>query len=218
MKNKYVFVIIYSILACGVLYIIENIYSPSYIIIVIQKILLFVIIPIILIKTLKITQNTFWIITKKSFLYGIHFWVIASIGIIWSYFVFQSMIDWGNISQSVWERWITKEIFIFVFAYIMFGNALIEEFFFRWFIFNFINNFSKIFAYLFSWVLFSLYHIAIFWTWFEGVVLWIALLWLFLWWLFFSFLYEKTNGIWAAYIFHIIADLIILIIWYQYLF
>lgn len=218
MKIKYLGIILYSLIACSILYIVENIYSPSYIMIILQKILLFVGIPLGIIHFLKIKQNTFWVFTKKSILYGISSWIIASIIIIWSYFILKSLIDWQTISQSVQERWITKEIFIFVFLYIMFWNALIEEVFFRWFIFNIINNFSKIFAYLFSWVLFSLYHIAIFWTWFEGIVLWVALLGLFLWWLFFSFLYEKTNGIWAAYIFHIIADLIILIIGYQYLF
>jgi hypothetical protein len=46
-------IIIYSIIAVILLYITENIFHPEYIIQMLQKILLFVIIPLILTKYLK---------------------------------------------------------------------------------------------------------------------------------------------------------------------
>lgn len=218
MNKKLLWITLYAITACSILYMVEHIFTPSYILIIVQKVLLFIIIPLIILYSSRRHKDALWNMNKKSIFYGVVFWVLASITISWSYLIFQSQIDWQSITTSLRDRWITQEVFLFVFAYIMFGNALIEEFFFRGFVFQTLKRHLKIFAYIFSALLFSLYHIAIFGTWFDGIILVIALIWLFLWGLFFSFLYEKTNGIWAAYIFHIIADGAILIIGYQNLF
>lgn len=218
MNKKLLWITLYAITACSILYMVEHIFTPSYILIIVQKVLLFIIIPLIILYSSRRHKDALWNMNKKSIFYGVVCWVLASITISWSYLIFQSQIDWQSITTSLRDRWITQEVFLFVFAYIMFGNALIEEFFFRGFVFQTLKRHLKIFAYIFSALLFSLYHIAIFGTWFDGIILVIALIWLFLWGLFFSFLYEKTNGIWAAYIFHIIADGAILIIGYQNLF
>jgi membrane protease YdiL (CAAX protease family) len=179
-----------------------------------QKILLFVIIPLILTKYLKCKVWSFWKIQKSSFIYGISFWLLWAFVIWITYFLLNEYIDWEAIKESISNRWVNQTTFIFIFVYIMFWNSLVEEFFFRWVIFNNLINYSKKIAYFLSSILFALYHITIFWTWFEGSILLLALFWLFLWAMFFAWLFEKTKWIWWAWIFHIIADLVILIIWY----
>jgi len=217
-KNKFILIILYSIISCLLLYIAENIYSFHYFITVLQKIIFFVVIPIFLLHLLNYKEPIIWKINKNSFKYGIFFWLLAVIWISVSYLFLRDYIDWWNISNALNEKWVNEKTFIFIFIYIMFWNSLIEELFFRGFIFNIIWKFHKIFAYIFSSLLFSLYHIAIFWTWFSPMIILFGVIWLFLGWLFFSFLYDKTKWIWAAYIFHIIADLVILIIWFIHLF
>ncbi len=62
----------------------------------------------------------------------------------------------------------------------MFGNSLIEEYFFRGVIFRSLFERLPVFAYIISSLLFSLYHLAIFGTWFSGYILFLALFGLFL--------------------------------------
>lgn len=218
MKKSLKVILIYSIIACSLLYITENIYTPTYIVIVLQKIISFIILPIILWYYLK---ESFWKlgkINKSSLLYWIWFWLLWAT-IVWiTYYILRDSIDWISIKESLTNRWVTSATFIFIFIYIMFGNSLIEEYFFRWVIFHSLLKHSKKLAYSTSSILFALYHMAIFWTWFSWFILYLAVFWLFMWAIFFSWLYQKTKWIWAAWIFHIIADLVILIIGYIELF
>ncbi len=211
-------IFVYSIFSCFLLFVSENIFHPTYIIQMIQKIVLFVILPIFILKYFSKKFSKFWVISKSSFLYWIWFWILWAFAIWITYYFLQDSIEWESIKESITSRWVNGVTFIFIFAYIMFWNSLIEEFFFRWIVFDSLLKYFKSFAYIFSSLLFSLYHFAIFGTWFQWYILLLAFVWLFLWGLFFSWLYKKTNGIWWAYIFHIIVDLVILVIWYNELF
>jgi membrane protease YdiL (CAAX protease family) len=211
-------IIVYSIFASVFLYITENIYHPSYIILVIQKILLFIFVPLSIWYYFKTHIWKFGKISKQSLLFWTIFWILWALIIFGTYFLLKDYIDWELIKNSLEVRWINSTTFIFVFIYVMFWNSLIEEYFFRWFIFHSLVAKNKIFAYIFSSLLFALYHLAIFWTRFSWYLIFLALLWLFIWALFFAWLYQKTKWIWWAYIFHIIVDLVIVIIWYVELF
>lgn len=72
-------------------------------------------------------------------------------------------------------RHINEKTFTIIFLYIMFGNSLLEEYFFRGIIYYQASQISKPFAYLLSALMFSLYHIVIFSTWFSGYILGLAL-------------------------------------------
>lgn len=207
-------ILIYSIIACLLLFIVENFFHPSYFIQMTQKILSFIIIPLLLWKYLHISFWRFWKLDKKSIVYWLWFWVLW-VFVIWlAYILLKDVIDWQAIWNSMNSRDINSNTFIIIFLYIMFWNSFIEEYFFRWIVFRSLSKFTLKYAYLISSIMFSLYHIVIFWTWFKWYLLFIALLWLFIWWLFFAWLFNKTKGIWSAWIFHILADAIILIIWY----
>jgi membrane protease YdiL (CAAX protease family) len=211
-RNK--IILIYSVIACLLLYITENIFHPTYAIQMIQKVLSFIVIPIILSKYLWFTFWKFWKVEKSSILYWFWFGLFWAIVIWLSYYLLRDSIQWWDIASSLNSRGITSTTFIFIFIYIMFWNSLVEEYFFRWIIFRSLKDFSKKFSYIISSTMFALYHFAIFGTWFHWYLLWLALFWLFVWGLFFAWLYEETKWIWWAWIFHIIADFVILVIWY----
>jgi membrane protease YdiL (CAAX protease family) len=150
--------------------------------------------------------------------YGIWFGLLSVVIISIAYYFLRESIDWQAIRTSANARGVNETTFLLAFAYIMFGNSLVEEYFFRGVIFRNALWISQIFAYLLSACMFSLYHITIFGTWFSGFILWLALFGLFIGGLFFAWLYKKTGGIWWAWIFHIFADLTILVIGYVEIF
>lgn len=218
MEKQTKVILLYSIISCIFLYITENIFHPTYIVQMFQKVITFIVIPLFLGKIMWFTFWKFWKINKRSFLYWTWFWIIWVFVISLTYFLLSNIISWEAISQSLTNREVNETTFIFIFVYIMFWNSLVEEYFFRWIIFNsLIKRYEKT-AYILSSSMFSFYHFAIFWAWFKWYILWLAIFWLFIWGLFFAWLYKKTKWIWSAWIFHIFSDFIILIIWYYMFF
>jgi membrane protease YdiL (CAAX protease family) len=108
---------------------------------------------------------------------------------------------------------ITAANFIFIAIYITLGNSLLEEFFFRGFIFLNLRQLGKEkFAYLFSALLFAIYHISIFQSWFTLPLMLLSLFGLFTIGIVFNWLNTKTNTIINSWIVHIFADLAIILI------
>ncbi len=211
-------IFVYALIVCVLLFLVENVYHPVYSIQIIQKLLTFIVIPVIAGYFLRRTLGKFWKFGKDALVYGIGFWLLSICIISTTYYLLADVIEWEAISKSLSNRWVNESTFLLAFAYVMFGNSLVEEYFFRWVVFRILLEKSSIIAYTVSSVMFSLYHIPIFWTWFSGYVLVLALSGLFVWWLFFAWLYRKTGGIWGAWIFHIFADLAIVAIGYKELF
>lgn len=180
-----------------------------------QKVVSFLVIPLVLGWMLHRPIGRFGHITRASVLYGVWFGFVSMVVIGLTYWLLRESIDWEAIQLSMESRHINEMTFLLVFAYIMFGNSLTEEYFFRGVVFHTLRENSRWSAYLVSAGMFSLYHITIFGTWFSGWILGLALFGLCLWSVFFSWLYEKTGGIWGAWIFHIFADLAILVIGYM---
>ena len=213
-----VYIFIYSLIVCMALYITENIYHPVYLVQMIQKIVTFFVIPVIVGYFGKQWIGKFGKIWRTSFIYGVGFWLLSALIISITYYLLQDVIDWNAIRSSIDVRWVNESTFLFAFLYIMFGNSLIEEYFFRWVVFRVLFERSYILAYSISALMFSLYHITIFGTWFSGYILFLAIFWLFIGGIFFAWLYRKTGDVWWAWIFHIFADLAILVIGYIELF
>jgi uncharacterized protein len=204
----------YAFIVCICLYITENIYHPVYLVSLLQKVWSFVLLPILMgyIWTQQITKMG--AMNKSSVIYGIGFGILSMIVITITYLLLRDIIDWSAIRSSMESRHITESTFILVFLYIMFGNSFIEEYFFRGQVFYNLASSTRLWAYVTSALMFSLYHITIFGTWFSGWILILALFGLICGGVFFAWLYEQTRGIWWAWIFHIFADFAILAIWY----
>ena len=81
--------------------------------------------------------------------------------IVGSYFLTRNIIDFSNVTSSLSKNMgITSTNFIYVSLYISLMNSFLEEFFFRGFGFITLKKYtSRKTAYLFSSVLFAIYHI-----------------------------------------------------------
>jgi membrane protease YdiL (CAAX protease family) len=92
-------------------------------------------------------------------------------------------------------------------------NSFLEEFFFRGFVFlNVYETGNKGWAYLFSALLFALYHIAIFATWFNIPLMLLALFGLMVIGFVFNYLDTLSNNFLNSYLVHIFANLAIVLI------
>lgn len=216
MKKAYIISI--SLIACIILYLVEQVLSVDYITKTIAKLMLFSALPFIYImfvekSSIKEALNLrgFELTNLKL---GIFFGVFSFSVILVSYFILRGYIDFNSIAQELQTKSkITPSNFIFVGLYITFGNSFLEEFFFRGFIFlNLFNQGYIRFAYIYSSLLFGLYHIAIFKTWFSPFLIGIALFGLISVGIIFDWLNTRSGNFINSWLVHILADSAIIII------
>ncbi|MBB6453828.1 membrane protease YdiL (CAAX protease family) [Salirhabdus euzebyi] len=219
MTKKHMWTIIsLTIISCLLMLIIEQGLQTTYFTKTIAKIILFLAVPLFYIrfilkekilvflnlKNIDITR------LKTGFLFGILSFLI----ILVAYYVLKDFINAETIISDLKNRLhITPEIYIFIALYITFGNSLLEEFYFRGFIFLKIyqTNHKKL-AYVFSAALFAIYHVAIFINWFNIWLIMLALIGLFTVGLIFNWLNTKSNNFLNSWILHILADIAIVAI------
>jgi membrane protease YdiL (CAAX protease family) len=207
--KQYIKYIILSFLICTILYIVEQIIQVSFLIKLGVKPILLIMVPLIcygfIIKFKK--PNIEYI--KRGLLSGIIFFCCVMI----VYFILSKFIDFRTISSDLLERYnITKSVFIWIGLYVIFINSFLEEFFFRGFVFLNIAKENKWVAHIYSALLFSVYHVSIFATWFSFPIMALCLFGLFAVGIFFNLLDIKTNSIIPSWISHIFADIAIIII------
>lgn len=129
-------------------------------------------------------------------------------GIMTAYFILRSFIDLDNIQNILSDSLnISKTNFIYVALYISFINSLLEEFFFRGFIFlNLNGTMTRWKAYVISAFGFSIYHVAILSNWFNPLLFIVALIGLFVGGVIFNWLDEKTQNIYNSWLVHMFAN------------
>ncbi|MGK0469321.1 MAG: membrane protease YdiL (CAAX protease family) [Clostridium sp.] len=147
---------------------------------------------------------------KMGFLFGILSFLIILI----AYYILRNVIDLQSISEDLQNKSkITASSFIFVGLYITLGNSFLEEYFFRGFIFlNLYEHNSKKFAYIYSSLLFGLYHIGIFKAWFNIELVGLALLGLIAVGFIFNWLDTESENFINSWVVHIFADSAIILI------
>ncbi|MRH43853.1 CPBP family intramembrane metalloprotease [Aquibacillus halophilus] len=219
--REIVYVIILSVVACLTLYFLTQIVEVNYALQTILKVCFFVVIPIgyvYFVKKIKFTHYLNWKTllhnpSKLSWIFAISTFTIILI----AYFFLGSFVDFNSIASELREKSdITASNFIFIGLYITFGNSLLEELFFRGFIFKnlYHTNYKKT-AYLFSSLLFALYHIAIFKTWFNIWLIILCTIALFAIGMLFNWLNANSKGFMNSWIIHIFADAAIIIVGFR---
>lgn len=216
MKNRYI--IVSSLIACILLYFVEQVLVVSYLVKTVLKIMFFIIIPFIYMKFIKIQspsnaekyKNTDKYHLKMGFLFG----SLSFLIILITYYLLRNVVDLQSISYELQNKSkITASSFIFVGLYITLGNSFLEEYFFRGFVFlNLYEHKSKKFAYIYSSLLFGLYHIAIFKTWFSIELIGLALIGLITVGFIFNWLDTKSRNFFNSWIVHVLADSAIILI------
>ena len=206
MKKKDILIIISALFSCILMAIVDGVIMPGYIIKSIVKIITFLIIPFICCRIFKeIHFKELFIPNKKGIgialiLGGIVFGIIFG-----NYHIFKNIFNFSSIATSLTSSTgVDKSNFIYVSIYISLVNSMMEEFFFRGFVFKNINN--KKFAYIFSSVIFALYHVAMMIGWFDILVFLLVLAGLFVGGILFNLLNEKFKTVYVSWIVHMFAN------------
>lgn len=214
MKNRsIIYVLIISIFCVGCLFYVEQVMMIPYIYKTILKIPMFIILPYI-VKRIYLKEKMNFTISGSNLKWLVLLACSISLVIIIAYLITQSYIDTTLIVDDFNNRMkISKTVFVFAALYTIFANSFIEEYFFRGFIFQTLdqNGFTKL-AYIISSLLFAIYHIGIFMTWFSLPIMMIVLLGLFIGGIIFSYFVKHTGSILASYIIHLSADISIVLI------
>ncbi|MCF8018022.1 MAG: CPBP family intramembrane metalloprotease [Vallitaleaceae bacterium] len=209
MKKKIIAYVFVSLIS---LYIIEQILHAPYLIKTLIKLPLFLLLPMALYKyDFKIKWS---MRLHKSDIPLITFWsVLVFIVIMVTFYLIRPLIGIDDIISDISGRMaVSRNEIIFVGIYTIVVNAFIEELFFRGFIFQgLIKAGWHRLAYLFSSLVFALYHISNFRTWFDMWVMALALLGLFIGGLIFAYFVNRTKSFLASWLIHMSAD--IAIVW-----
>jgi uncharacterized protein len=217
-KEEKIFIIFASLIACSILYIVEQGIGVNYTVKTAVKVLMFIGIPLINIKLIKkqrfIDALNLNSIRIRQFKTGIGAGVLFFFIVLIAYLITGSFIDLDNIALELQEKLkVTPMNFLFIGVYITIGNSFLEEFFFRGYIFlNLYNNGARKLAHFYSSLLFGVYHIAIFKTWFTLPITLLALLGLVIVSFLFNWMNTKSQNFINSWIAHALADAAIILI------
>ncbi len=209
-----------GILACGILYGVEQGLHVNYLIQSVVKIALFLLVPLgFYIQERKDRQ---WTVRrqlnreKHPWIHAILLGVLSFAAVYGAYLLLRPWIDFNHIVADLQNRLkVTQMNYLFIGAYVILINSLLEEVFFRGFLFGQLTRTgNRTYAYLVSSFLFALYHISIFRTWFEGPLMALALVGLMAGGMIFCWLNRHELKITYSWIAHVFAD--IAIIWIGY--
>ncbi|MFZ3577757.1 CPBP family intramembrane glutamic endopeptidase [Virgibacillus sp. DJP39] len=212
MKSFYI--VISSLLVCSLLAFIEHGIEINYLIKTGFKIGLFFLVIWTYIQLFKDFRFKHPVsihkMVKKEWIRVIALGVSSAVIVLLAYILLQPVLDMAKIKEDLVERLgITKTGFLFVGLYISLGNSFLEEYFFRGFIFF---NLPRRLGYIYSPLLFSAYHIPMIMLWFSSVLIIVCFIGLWLVGLLFHKVNEKNGTIWASWVIHICADIIIILI------
>jgi len=124
------------------------------------------------------------------------------------------MVDQGGMIEEFESKYrISKSNILFYGLYLIFINSFLEEFFFRGFIFLSMKKEGKrLLAYVYSSLLFAVYHIANIQNWMALPIFILAMSGLFVGGLIFNYLDDKANTFINSWFVHICADISIVYI------
>lgn len=212
------YILLSSFLACAVLFLLEQYIGVNYLVKTTAKLLLFISIPLFYVYILKKDDTSKYLRlrskNKSAVLIGLICGILFAAILIGGYYLLKAYIDLKPISSELEGRLkITPVNFIYAALYISFINSFLEEFFFRGFIFlNLYEEDYKILSYVFSSILFAIYHIAIFKNWFSPVIFAMSLVGLTIVALFFNLMDRKSKSIFSSWISHMLANCAIMFI------
>lgn len=188
---------------------VDSIWQPGYAVKSAIKILVFAVVPLLLGWLCNMVPAKDILRFRKR---GFGAALILGIGIymliLGGWAILRNWIDFSGIADSLTANaGVTKDNFLYVSLYISFVNSLLEEFFFRGFVFtNLKQHSSRRYAYGLSAVAFSLYHVAMMIGWFHPALTVLVLVGLFVGALIFNWVNEKQDCIYVSWLTHMFAN------------
>lgn len=195
------------VICCGIMAWVDGVLRPGYAVKSAIKIAVFAAFPLLLTYLCELMPvKEIFRFRKQGFgiALGLGLGIYALILGGWA--VLRNWIDFSGIAVSLTSTaGVTKENFLYVSLYISFVNSLLEEFFFRGFVFGNLKQNRK-FGYLLSAAAFSVYHVAMMIGWFPPAILALVLTGLFVGGLIFNWLNEKQDCIYVSWLTHMFAN------------
>lgn len=210
MKRKVFIIISITLLSLLVTYV-DAVIKPNYFIKIPFKILAFILIPIFYFLVNKDEQKEF----KKLFKYkrkdikkGIMIGLPIYIMIVLGYLLTRNIFDFSNVAPNLSNTMgITKNNYFLVALYIPFLNSFQEEFFFRGYGFiSLKKKTSRLFAYIFTSIMFAIYHIGMMIGSFDWYLMILLLIGLIVGGCVFNYLNEKNDNIYVSWIVHMFIN------------
>ncbi len=198
-----------ALVCCGIMALVDGLWQPGYGIKSAIKLAVFGLVPLVSTQALGLTpMKELFRFQKKGFFLALGLGLGIYVLILGGYFLLRNVFDFSQIAGSLTENaGVTKENFLFVSLYISFVNSLLEEFFFRGFLFRNMKELSgSRAAYSVSALLFAAYHIAMMLGWFGLGLNALVLLGLTVGGLIFNWLNEKLGCIYGSWLTHMFAN------------
>ena len=194
-------------LCCGVMALVDGVIQPGYGIKSAIKIAVFALIPLLLTRLRGLMPlREIFRFRKKGFAAALMLGIGIYVLIFGAWWILRRWIDFSGIAGNLTEdAGVTRDNFLYVSLYISFVNSLLEEFFFRGFLFSNLKE-NRTFAYLFSALAFSAYHAAMMIGWFPILITALVLLGLFVGGLIFDWLNERFDCIYVSWLTHMFAN------------
>ena len=208
-RKSRLWIIAAAVICCGGMALVDGVLRPGYALKSAIKIGLFLLIPFLLSRVERdLDFGAIFRFHKRGFLTALGLGIGIYAVILGAYFLIGPYFDFSNIAGSLTRNaGVTKDNFLYVSLYISFVNSLLEEFFFRGFLFtNLKKSGPRNFAYCFSALTFALYHVAMMIGWFN---LWLNLLvmvGLAVGGVIFNWLNEKQDCIYVSWLVHMFAN------------
>lgn len=210
MKKTVVFgILALTVVSCGIMVLVDGVIQPGYAVKSGIKILLFLLLPLLFSLLFRdVSLKTLFRFEKKHFLVSLALGVGLYALILGAYFAVRPFFDFSGIVSSLSSTaGVTKDNFLYVSLYISFANSLLEEFFFRGFVFmNLKKGTNRMAAYIISSVAFSLYHVAMMIGWFNIGLFLLVVVALAVGGGIFNYLNEKHETIYTSWFVHMFAN------------
>lgn len=202
-------IVLAGLVCCGIMALVDGLWQPGYAAKSAVKLAVFGLLPLVLTRFWKlISLRELFVFRKQGFFTALGLGLGIYVLILGGYVTLRNVFDFSAIAGSLTENaGVTKENFLYVSLYISFVNSLLEEFFFRGFLFRNLKEHSKpSAAYGVSAVLFAAYHIAMMIGWFGFGLNALVLLGLSAGGLIFNRLNEKLGCIYGSWLTHMFAN------------
>lgn len=202
-------VLLTGLVCCGIMALVDGLWQPGYAVKSTVKLAVFGLLPLFFTKLWDLLSlKELFVFQKKGFFTALGLGLSIYALILGGYFLLRNVFDFSGIAGSLTENaGVTKENFLYVSLYISFVNSLLEEFFFRGFLFRNIKDQTKPgYAYGISAILFAAYHIAMMIGWFGFGLNALVLVGLTAGGLIFNWLNEKLGCIYGSWLTHMFAN------------
>ena len=206
-------IVVLSLFSVVLMSLVDGFINPGYGAKSLIKVFLFLVLPIVGAGYGRSQSfgNLFTPTGKKAVARSIALGLAVYGGIMVVYLILIPYIDLQAIRVALEEDLgVNRDNFILVALYISFLNSLLEEFFFRGYLFlGLLQRTERWRAYSISALLFAAYHVAIIGSWFSPVIFVLAMAGLFTGGLIFNYLNERNGNIINSWVVHLMANLAI---------